>query len=1297
VLAVWKVDTRGRLSTICPYRRPATGGVTHAIFRTAGQQKRVVTSAFAAADCPPFYFGGELGNICHGDDLGHCNDSIVGLGSAIAAMLYYAEKDLLIIITRLHMLAQYKLTDNKPTKILMDKLSIGKEGVQAATWAGPGLLALVSADQVIRFSDLANDNNYVLSLADVPSMDDHLTDKMVSLAHHKEKHMLAAATREGRLLIWKQNVAAPIDAAEKSWTPLAPVHLESKADHIAWSGRDTLLATSSSTGLYLLPQTVLHRSKRGNWSLIQLNSNKVQLEHIDGAVQFVETPMRISGADLHDGHVVLWSGTQVEVFRFNETTNTTPPIQVSHFDAKAAAVGIWGEHLYICGVQGVYVANFAGSVVANMPFSEAEGEPRVMHIAGSEKSSYVAAGTDKGVIKVWDISRREPRQHTAGRKLNEGTPSRVTSIQVSSDGARISATLEVQPPPQPPPPGTRAHNAKPPPPVWMESSKLWVYFVDVDVLAHHDFGESGRVPNFHMWEQEETKLLCVQTRPSSFASVQASDVTQPELEVVTIFATPLGELKMHNSIPVDEGIESLLAVRVPHVFFVTSEGGCLDGQEVQLANRNGRIVSKVMREFVGMEDADAQTQHALIDFSYYLTIGNMDEAHRAVKLIKNASVWENMAKMCVKTKRLDVAEICLGNMGHARGARAVRDVIAQYTNASGRLTEPEVCAAMVAIQLGLIEDAERLYASCGRHDLLNNLYQASGQWEKALKVAEEKDRIHLKATHYTYAKQLEASGNTSDAVRHFELSGTHRAEVPRMLFDAQQMSQLQSYVDSSQDNELLRWWAQFAESNGQFDKALQYYERAADHLAIVRVLCFHDKLDRAAEIVNGSSDLGAAYHLAKQYEAKGDVKQAIYFFQRSQRFNHAIRLAKQNDMAGELTMLSLHAPAKLMIEAAEYFESRNMPEKAVTLYQKGGNLSKAIDLCFRSRLFGALRDIAQTLDSDTDPQLLHRCAEFFLDHGQYDRTVHLFTVAGEYSKALDLCVLHNLPLSEQMAEKMLPALGDRGAETEELRNALLAKVGKVLKRQGNFHLACKKYTQAGDKVKAMKCLLKSGDTEKIVFFAGVSRSRDIYILAANHLQTLDWHSDSDIVKNIVSFYTKAKAFEQLSSFYDACAQVEIDEYRDYEKALVALKEALTWLDKGRFPGKEQKVASLQARISHVETFVGARKLVKSDPQQMVKRCHELLEQIDVESAIRVGDVYALMVEWFYAQHQMDQAYSLIEKMRARSIILSPYLDQEMVQAICTAVGMPVAQDPAPLSIPTEDTVAEAIDEIEDDD
>ena len=77
-------------------------------------------------------------------------------------------------------------------------------------------------------------------------------------------------------------------------------------------------------------------------------------------------------------------------------------------------------------------------------------------------------------------------------------------------------------------------------------------------------------------------------------------------------------------------------------------------------------------------------------------------------------------------------------------------------------------------------------------------------------------------------------------------------------------------------------------------------------------------------------------------------------------------------------------------------------------------------------------------------------------------------------------------------------------------------------------------------------------------------------------------------------------------------------------------------------------------------------------------------QPEVESAIRVGDVYALMVEWYYSQQQMDQAYALIEKMRARGIILSPYLDSEMVHTIYSAMGMPAAQDPPSAPQPSYD-------------
>lgn len=60
-----------------------------------------------------------------------------------------------------------------------------------------------------------------------------------------------------------------------------------------------------------------------------------------------------------------------------------------------------------------------------------------------------------------------------------------------------------------------------------------------------------------------------------------------------------------------------------------------------------------------------------------------------------------MARMCVKTKRLDVASVCLGNMGNARAARALREA----------QKEPELDArvACLAVQLGMIVSTNSPY------------------------------------------------------------------------------------------------------------------------------------------------------------------------------------------------------------------------------------------------------------------------------------------------------------------------------------------------------------------------------------------------------------------------------------------------------------------------------------------------------------------------------------------------------------------------------------------------------------
>ena len=41
-----------------------------------------------------------------------------------------------------------------------------------------------------------------------------------------------------------------------------------------------------------------------------------------------------------------------------------------------------------------------------------------------------------------------------------------------------------------------------------------------------------------------------------------------------------------------------------------------------------------MRDFVGLENSDKLTREAMLNFSFFLSIGNMDEAFKAIKTIK---------------------------------------------------------------------------------------------------------------------------------------------------------------------------------------------------------------------------------------------------------------------------------------------------------------------------------------------------------------------------------------------------------------------------------------------------------------------------------------------------------------------------------------------------------------------------------------------------------------------------------------------------------------------------------------
>ena len=92
------------------------------------------------------------------------------------------------------------------------------------------------------------------------------------------------------------------------------------------------------------------------------------------------------------------------------------------------------------------------------------------------------------------------------------------------------------------------------------------------------------------------------------------------------------------------------------------------------------------------------------------------------------------------------------------------------------------------------------------------MYQASGEWDKAIEVAEKHDRINLKTTYYKTAKMYEVSQNYEKAIFYFEKSDTFLKEVPRMYLEYDKIEELKTYIDGRKQKELYKWWGNYEES-----------------------------------------------------------------------------------------------------------------------------------------------------------------------------------------------------------------------------------------------------------------------------------------------------------------------------------------------------------------------------------------------------------------------------------------------------------------------------------------------------
>lgn len=221
-VGVWR--THHGLTQVCSYKKE--GAISQIVFCSlAMSPERQGDNSNSL-----FFFGGQSGAVCLGDDLKNCSE-VCKVPGSVKSILFYEKENSVIIITSSLLLVQFKL--NLSEKLVPDrkvKLAVsGNIDYLKTIWTGQGLLATVSGENMVRMFNINSDENYVLTLAEPSFKGQVFNDKILSIEYNEKRRIISCGTKNGFVVMWKC----------KQFTT------ESPSDSDGWEGMPCMKAQSA--------------------------------------------------------------------------------------------------------------------------------------------------------------------------------------------------------------------------------------------------------------------------------------------------------------------------------------------------------------------------------------------------------------------------------------------------------------------------------------------------------------------------------------------------------------------------------------------------------------------------------------------------------------------------------------------------------------------------------------------------------------------------------------------------------------------------------------------------------------------------------------------------------------------------------------------------------------------------------------------------------------------------------------------------------------------------------------------
>lgn len=619
-----------------------------------------------------FFVGGQQGHVFYTDE-SRCEE-LCKLNGAILSLMFYKKSQSIVLITSTLIFLQFRISTNQkstPDKKVKLSLSASAEKIESE-WIDPSSFVISSGEGIIRLWNVETDSNYNLSLADAQKDQGGitiLTGKILTAKFDKRTQTLFSGTSDGRLVAWRNALKGIAPNSGEPWRNLSSVYLGQAISQIT-VGSAGVIGVKYGGNVSLVFETNLLGRYNDKLKVLQTSNTCLQIyfENTDNMekLHLFDARMNVRNFDLRGKQLVVWNGQTAVICEVN-TESEQVVTEVGSFQCQAKSLCFHKEGIILLKENSCEVVNYSGVVKQDTSFSKAEGD----NVAFDYCKSNLVMFTTKNYLRVLDISKRELKVIGAIKKLDDIVNIEnfsIKTIKMNCDGLLCCILLSIPP-----------KNEK------KVQEKFLVWNLENETFAEYLYSDSV-IPESCAWETNDKRYFGI------YGHMMNADQQQVKV-VTTFFYSADSRILKHDQIEV-EGIEGIYSIESPNFLFI-SKNSSLD------ASITYAIDKKFMKEFKGVENLDQLTISSILKFNYFLTIGNMDEAHKAIKHINSPEIWKNMAIMSIKTKRLDVAEICIANMKFARGAKALREVKRDGGDADARL-------ATVAIQLNMIDVAEEL-------------------------------------------------------------------------------------------------------------------------------------------------------------------------------------------------------------------------------------------------------------------------------------------------------------------------------------------------------------------------------------------------------------------------------------------------------------------------------------------------------------------------------------------------------------------------------------------------------------